>query len=111
MTTHDPAIAKTPYPGRTELDTANRQFRKAVARLHREALRTNKDLVPVVAAIVQDATDLLTVLARQAEGVTIEEPTRRKLRKAVRGGSTRAAMLLVKMDTALMERVAGRDDS
>lgn len=111
MTVHDPAVRKTPYPGRTELDTANRQFRKAIARLHREALRTNKDLVPVVAAIVQDATDTLTALAQQAEQTTLEEPTRRKLRKAVRGGSARAAMILVKLDTALMERVAGRDRS
>ncbi|MEU0219419.1 hypothetical protein ABZ281_31920 [Streptomyces sp. NPDC006265] len=110
MTTHDPAIRKTPYPGRTELDTANRRFRRAVARLHREALRTNKDLLPVVAAIVEDATATLDALASQAERTTMEEPSRRKLRQAVRGGSTRAAMLLVKLDTALVERVAGRGD-
>lgn len=96
---HDPEIRKIPYPGRTELDTANRRFRKSIARLHREGLRTNKTLIPVVAAIVEDATTTLDRLAGQAETTTYTEPARRKALQAVRRtGSPRAAEILARLN-------------
>jgi hypothetical protein len=98
MTVHDPAVRKAPYPGRDGLDAANRRFRKAIARLHREGLRTNADLIPVTAAIVEDATTTLNSLASQAETTTYTEPTRRTALKAVRrNGSPRAAEILARL--------------
>ena len=108
---HDPEIRKTPYPGRGELDAANRRFRKAVARLHREGLRTNKNLVAQVEAIVEEATEQLTRLAQQAERATLEEPVRRTLRKAVRAGSARAAATLAHLDEQAARHGRPADDA
>lgn len=98
--------ARPAYPGRPELDAANMRFRRALARLHREASRHDPDLTPRLAAIVGEATEHLLRLAADAEAAedgsarhraalkAEEEKMRGALRKAARGGSLRAARML-----------------
>ncbi|MEU8891140.1 hypothetical protein [Streptomyces sp. NPDC048442] len=106
-----------PYPGRPELDAANMRFRRALARLHKEAVRHDPALMPQLAAVIGEATEHLLRLARDAEAAEStserhrkglaaeEEKLRRVLRKGARQGNPRMVALLARVD----ERATGDD--
>ncbi|MET7900350.1 hypothetical protein ABZS86_02355 [Streptomyces sp. NPDC005355] len=114
---------KPAYPGRAELDAANMHFRRAVARLNREAKRHDPSLLPRLAAIVAEATEHLTRLANDAQTAEDSSERHRKalaeaetrmqrtLRKAVRQGSPHAARLLARMDDRRTAGGAPPDDA
>ncbi|MFE0727064.1 hypothetical protein ACFW2X_02215 [Streptomyces antibioticus] len=69
--TPPPGEQSSGYPGRDRLDDANRQFRRALARLAREGRRHDPDLlaeVERIAAEAADTLDRLTQAATTAEG-------------------------------------------
>ncbi len=108
--------AKPAYPGRERLDVANQTFRRAVARLYREATRHDQSLLPTVEAIVTEAAETLGRLAadamaaestsqRHQKALKAQEDTlRATLRRAARRGSPFAAQQLQRLD----ERAARR---
>lgn len=111
-----------PYPGRTELDTANARFRRAVSRLHREAARHDPQLLPTLTSIVSEAAEHLQRLASDAEAAencsarhkaalaAAEEKVRRTRHKGVRAGNPRAADLLARLDDRRSRRSTGPSD-
>lgn len=104
-----PTPNAAPYPGRPELDTANARFRRAVARLQKEAVRHDPELTPRLSAIVTEAAEHLTRLAAAAEAAErtsarnrahvadIEERVGRTLRAGVRRGDPRALALQARL--------------
>jgi hypothetical protein len=108
--------AKPAYPGRERLDVANQTFRRAVARLYREATRHDQSLLPTVEAIVTEAAETLGRLAadamaaestsqRHQKALKAQEDTlRATLKRAARRGSPFAAQQLQRLD----ERAARR---
>ncbi|MFH9012656.1 hypothetical protein ACH4C6_14860 [Streptomyces sp. NPDC017943] len=104
------------YPGRDQLDVANTRFRRAVARLNREAGRHDPKLMPEVERIVREAAETLGRLAADAEAAentsarhqaalkVQEDKLRAQLRPAARRGDHRAAGILARLD----ERSSGR---
>lgn len=115
--------AKPQYPGRDQLDTANARFRRAIARLHREAGRHDPKLMSEVERIVREAADTLGRLAQdaeQAEGASTrhqralkaqEDKTRAILRKAGRRGDQRAVDMLARLDARAARRGPHGDDA
>lgn len=111
------------YPGRAELNAAGDQFRRAVARLHREGVRHDPKLIPRMTAIVSEATETLTRLAAEAakaEGNSVrhqrelkatEDKLRATLRKGVRQGSPHAARVLAQLDARRPENGPHGDDA
>ncbi|WP_327662447.1 MULTISPECIES: hypothetical protein [unclassified Streptomyces] len=109
--------SKPAYPGRDQLDTANQRFRRAVARLFREAVRHDDKLLPEVERIVREAAEVLGRLAVEAENAEElsqrhqaatkreEDKMRAALKKLSRNGeNARAAALLEQVE----ERAARR---
>ncbi|TFE49002.1 hypothetical protein E3E14_16685 [Streptomyces sp. ICN441] len=102
-----------PYPGRPELDSANMRFRRALSRLHKEAVRHDPELLPRLAAIVGEATEHLARLAGDAEAAENtserhrkalaleQEKARRAARVLARRGSPRGAQILSVLDRQL----------
>ncbi|MEW2610241.1 hypothetical protein AB0937_08525 [Streptomyces sp. NPDC047880] len=107
------------YPGRDQLDAANTRFRRAVARLYREAGRHDPKLMPEVERIVREAAETLGRLAADAEAAEStsarhqaalkaqEDKIRAQLRPAARRGDPRAAGILARLD----QRPSGRRTS
>ncbi|MEU3413745.1 hypothetical protein ABZ760_21160 [Streptomyces sp. NPDC006658] len=101
---------KPAYPGRDQLDAANMRFRRALARLHREGVRHDPDLLPELERIVREAAETLGRLAADAEAAentsqrhqaalkAQEDKIRAKLRPAARCGDPRAMQLLRRLD-------------
>ncbi|MFJ9217879.1 hypothetical protein ACIRJL_17205 [Streptomyces sp. NPDC102383] len=58
---------KPAYPGRDQLDTANQRFRRALARLNREAIRHDNKLLPEVERLALKAAEVLNGIAQEAE--------------------------------------------
>ena len=113
--TTTPTAVPTPkggrhYPGRPELDAANMRFRRALARLHREAGRHDPALMPQLAAIVGEATEHILRLAHDAEAAentserhrkalaVEQEKLLRNLRKGARQGNPRMARVLASVE-------------
>jgi hypothetical protein len=106
------------YPGRDQLDAANMRFRRAVARLYREAGRHDPKLMPEVERIVREAAETLGRLAVDAEAAentsarhqaalkAQEDRLRAKLRPAARRGDPRAADILARLDQHASRRPA-----
>ncbi|WP_405492986.1 hypothetical protein [Streptomyces sp. NBC_00096] len=112
-----PTPDKTPaYPGRDQLNLAQAQFRRACARLNKEAIRHDPELTPKLTAIVIEAAEHLTRLAGEATAAesgstrnravlkTAEERLRRNLRQGARRGSEAAARTLAKLDARQARR-------
>lgn len=110
-TVNDPTITKAgAYPGRPELNAANARFRRALARLHKEAVRHDPELLPQLAALVGEATEHLLRLASDAEAAengsarhraalkAQTDKTLRTLRRAARQGSPHAVRMLQRME-------------
>ncbi|MBT2450933.1 hypothetical protein J7F03_28435 [Streptomyces sp. ISL-43] len=99
-----------PYPGRPELDQANARFRRAAARLHKEAVKHDPNLMPALSSIVAEAAEHLGRLAGDLEAAesssarnkrvlkAAEDKMRATLRPAARRGDERAARLLARLD-------------
>ncbi|MCX4972182.1 hypothetical protein [Streptomyces sp. NBC_00620] len=116
-------MGKPAYPGREQLDTANMRFRRALARLHREAGRHDPALMPKLAAIVQNATTQLAALAVEAEKAEDsstrhraalkkeEDKVRATLRKGVRRGDPRAVSMLERLDARRPQSGSDGDDA
>ncbi|MEV5918944.1 hypothetical protein [Streptomyces sp. NRRL F-5527] len=107
---------KPAYPGRERLDVANAAFRRAVARLHREAVRHDQALLAPLEALVTEAAETLGRLAADASAAEAssqrhqkalkaqEDKLRATLRRAARRGSPFAEQQLQRLD----ERAARR---
>lgn len=106
----DTTTGRPHYPGREQLDNANMRFRRAVARLHREAGRHDPKLMPEVERIVAEAAETLGRLATDAEAAentsarhqralkAQEDRLRAQLRPAARRGDARAVSILARLD-------------
>ncbi|WP_157877412.1 hypothetical protein [Streptomyces odonnellii] len=109
-----------PYPGRPELDAANARFRRALARLRKEA-RHDPALIARHAAFAAEATRELERLAVEAEQAEQDSERHRKalaaenekltrtLRRAVRQGAPGARRML-DQHLADIARQNGRPD-
>jgi hypothetical protein len=110
------------YPGRDQLDAANMRFRRAVARLYREAGRHDPKLMPEVERIVREAAEVLGRLAADAEAAensstrhqaalkAQEDKLRARLRPAARRGDPRAVDILARLDQRAARRPARASD-
>lgn len=110
--TPPPADLKTVqgYPGRERLNAANSCLRRALARLYREAVRHDRELLPRVQQLAGEAAETLERLAAAAEAAedssarhqaalkAEREKLERIARKAARTGSPRARQLLERIE-------------
>lgn len=90
------------YPGRPELDAANMRFRRALARLHKEAARHDPELLPALTEIVGEATEHLLRLAGDAEAA--EQGSARN-RKRTADGAAALERQLKRAGMAIPERL------
>ncbi|MCY0952093.1 hypothetical protein [Streptomyces sp. H27-S2] len=104
------------YPGRPELDQANARFRRAAARLHKEAAKYDPDLMPALAGIVAEAAEHLARLASDLEAAesssarnkrvlkAAEDKMRAGWKAAARRGDPRALRMLEQLDRRARDR-------
>lgn len=94
------------YPGRDRLDAANRQFRRALARLAREGRRHDPELLPVVERIATEAAGTLDRLAKDATEAEGKSARHRAALAREQKNLTRTLRQLSRSNPALAARLA-----
>ncbi|MFI1422746.1 hypothetical protein ACH4VX_33210 [Streptomyces sp. NPDC020731] len=94
------------YPGRDQLDDANRRFRRALARLAREGRRHDSELLAEVARIAAEAADILDRLAKDATEVEGKSARHRAALAREQQALTRTLRKLSRSNPALAARLA-----